>query len=176
MGTFSRAGRKRSEAQGLLGHFLNPVALRINLSEDPSFSELLRQTQRVTSEAMSHDDVPIEFLAGELMAEQDPSRHPLFTVAISLQPPMSGLHPVWSVTSMDAESGGAFWDLYLAFIEQQTGWIGRVQYNPDLFETPTIIRFVEDIKTVLESAAINPLQQLSQLRPSRMDRQGISEY
>jgi len=166
IGTFSPAGRKRSEAQGLLGHFLNPVALRIDLSEDPSFSELLRQTQRVTSEAMSHDDVPIEFLARELLSKEDPSRHPFFTVAISLQPPMSGLHEGWSVTSMDGESGGAFWDLYLAFIEQPAGLIGRVQYNPDLFETPTITRFLEDLQMLLESATLNLGQRLSELRAS----------
>jgi hypothetical protein len=163
VGTFSPAGRKRSEVQGLLGHFLNPVALRINLTGDPPFCELLRQTQRVTSEAISHDDLPIEFLARELLPRQDPSRHPFFTVAISLQPPMSDIHSGWSVTSMDAESGGAMWDLYLAFIEQPTGMLGRVQYNPDLFEESTIVRMVEDLQALLANAAANPHLRLSDL-------------
>src|SRR5439155_9783434 len=58
VGTFSPAGRKRSEVQSLLGYFLNPVSLRIDISDHPSFVQLLRRTQRITSEALSNDDVP----------------------------------------------------------------------------------------------------------------------
>jgi len=163
VGTISPAGRKRSEVQGLLGYFLNPVVLRIDFTGDPPFNELLRQTQRVTSEAISHDDLPIEFLAQELLPKQDPSRHPFFTTAISLQPPMSPIGSGWSVTSMDAASGGAMWDLYLAFIEQSTGMIGRVQYNPDLFEARTITQMVEDLQALLATAVANPRQRLSKL-------------
>jgi surfactin family lipopeptide synthetase A len=173
VGTFSSAGRQRSEVQGLLGYFLNPVALRIDLSGDPPFSELLRQTQKVTSEAISHDDLPIEFLAEELLPKRDASRHPFFTVAISLQPPIADNHSGWSVTSMDAESGGALWDLYLAFIEQPAGMMGRVQYNPDLFEESTIIDMVEDLQTLLAFVAANPHQRLSVLNappPRRKQR------
>ena len=166
LGTFSPAGRKRSEVERLLGYFLNPVAVRIDLTGDPTFSELLRQTQRVTSEALSHDDLPIEFLARELLPRQDMSRYPLFTVAISLQPPMSDIHSGWSVTSMDAESGGAMWDLYLAFIEQPTGMIGRVQYNPDLFEESTTIQMIEDLQALLGAAVLSPQKRLSNLQPS----------
>ena len=51
VGTPSPAGRKRSEVQKLLGYFLNPVALRFDLTGNPTFCELLRRTQRVTLEA-----------------------------------------------------------------------------------------------------------------------------
>src|SRR5262249_23517855 len=49
VGTFSPAGRKRSEVQSLLGYFLNPVPLRIDLSDDPSFCELLKRGSIVIS-------------------------------------------------------------------------------------------------------------------------------
>src|SRR5262249_10946255 len=42
VGTPSPAGRKRSEAQKLLGYFLNPVALRFDLTGKPTFHALLR--------------------------------------------------------------------------------------------------------------------------------------
>lgn len=163
VGSFSPAGRKRSEVQGLLGYFLNPVALRIDLSGQPSFRELLRQVQRVSSEAISHDDVPIEFLAKELKPQPDPSRHPFFTVAVSLQPPEPDIESGWNVTSMDLESGGAVWDLYLAFIDRPTGMLGRIQYNPDLFNLATIVRAIEDLQVVLEAVTLNPGQRLIDL-------------
>jgi non-ribosomal peptide synthetase component F len=164
VGTLSPAGRKRTEVQALLGYFLNPVALRVHFGSHPTFRELLRQVRSVLSEAISHDDVPIEFLARELKPKADSSRSPFFTVALSLQPPMPDLDLEWSVTSMDVESGGASWDLYIAFIDRPNGMIGRAQYNPDLFGPPAITAMLGDLRSLLESVALNPEERLSDLR------------
>src|SRR5437773_1170123 len=164
VGTLSPAGRKRSEVQALLGYFLNPVALRVHFGSHPTFRELLRQVGSVLSEAISHDDVPIEFLARELKPKADSSRSPFFTVALSLQPPMPDLDLEWSVTSMDVESGGASWDLYIAFIDRPNGMIGRAQYNPDLFERPAITAMLGDLRSLLDSVALNPERRLLDLR------------
>jgi aspartate racemase len=163
IGTPSPAGRKRSEVQRLLGYFLNPVALRIDLRGDPSFSELLRRAQKGIAGAISHDDLPIELLAKELQLKPDPSRHPFFTVAISLQPKTPDEAASWEVTSMDADSGGAVWDLYLAFIDKNDTIIGRVQYNPDLFESTTITDLLQHLAIVMESVADDPDRCISSL-------------
>jgi hypothetical protein len=164
VGTPSPAGRKRSEVQQLLGYFLCPVALRFDLTGNPDFCELLRRTHRVILEAISNDDVPIEVLAQELELKADSSRNPFFTVAMSLQPPPPQLDLQWSVTSMEVASGGAPWDLYIAFIDRADGLVGRVQYNTDLFEIDTITRMWEDLHRVLESVSANPAQPLSELK------------
>lgn len=163
VGTPSPAGRKRSEVQRLLGYFLNPVALRFDLTGVLAFRALLRQAQRVTLEALSNDDVPLELLAQELRSNPDPSRHPLFTVAISLQPPTPQLDLEWSVTSMDIESGGAPWDLYLAFIHRPSETTVRAQYNPDLFDPETIARMMSDFQTLLRAATDDPTNRISQI-------------
>ena len=163
LGTLSPAGRKRSEVLGLLGYFLNPVALRLRCGTRSSFRELLQQARRITSEAISHDDVPIEYLARELKPRTDPSRSPFFTVATSLQPPMPDLELSWRVTSMDVESGGASWDLYLAFIDGPSGLMGRAQYNPDLFEPGTIARLLDDLQGLLEACGADPAQLVQDL-------------
>ncbi len=163
VGTPSLAGRKRSEVQRLLGYFLNPVALRFDLTGEPTFRALLRQAQRVTLEALTNDDVPLEVLAQELRPNPDPSRHPFFTVAISLQPPMPQLDMEWSVTSMDIESGGAPWDLYLAFIHRPAETMVRAQYNPDLFDAETITRMIADFQTLLRAAIDDPTGRIFQI-------------
>jgi surfactin family lipopeptide synthetase A len=163
VGTPSPAGRKRSEVQKLLGYFLNPVALRFNLTGDSSFRVLLRQAQRLTLEALSNDDVPLETLAQELKACPGPGRNPFFTVAMSLQPSMPQLDMDWSVTSMDIGSGGAPWDLYLAFINRPGETVARVQYNPDLFDAETMERMIDDYQTLLRCVTDNPAVQLSQI-------------
>jgi len=157
MGTPSPAGRKRSEVQGLLGYFLNPVALRLDLADGPTFRQLLAQGRRVVAEAVGHDDVPFERLVDRLGVAGDPSRHPLFTVAISQEPPMPDLGSAWDLTPMDVTSGGARWDLYLVVDDRkERGILGRVQYNPDLFEPRAIETFLADYRRVLEDAVRHP--------------------
>lgn len=168
LGTLSPAGRKRSEVQRLLGYFLNPVALRLDFKGRPTFRDLLRQVRTTLSEAISHDDVPLEFLASQLKLETDPSRAPLFNVAVSLQPPTPDLGLNWSVTSMDVESGGASWDLYIAFIERPDRLLGRAQYNPDLFDQPAIRALLSDLQKVLEVLTRHPDEWLSEIISRRL--------
>lgn len=163
VGTFSPSGRKRSEVQGLLGYFLNPVALRVDLADDPPFVELLRRVQIAISEAISNDDVPFEEIVETLAPTPDPSRNPYFDVAMSLQPCMPDSAGAWSVTSMDAENGGAAFDLYVAFIERSEALHARVQYNPDIFEFEQIQRMIDDFQTLLSTAAEHPEARISKL-------------
>ena len=65
---------------------------------------------------------------------------------------------------MDVENGGASWDLYIAFIDRPSGMIGRAQYNPDQFELPAITAMLDDLRKLLESAALNPERRVSELR------------
>jgi surfactin family lipopeptide synthetase A len=156
LGTLSPSGRKQSEVMDLLGYFLNPVALRLNCGAHTPFDELLQHARGVVSDAISNDEVPIERLARALEGEEGlgsgPS--PFFNVAVSLQPPTPDFGLPWSVTSMDVESGGSPWPLYLAFIDRPEGIIGRVQFNPDLFEIGTIERLLEDLELFFETICL----------------------
>lgn len=161
VGTLSPAGRKRSEVGNLLGYFLNPVALRIDLSDDPTFFELLRRVQIITSEAISHDDVPFERVVEALKPVRDTSRNPYIDVAISLQPNMPDSGSLCSVTSMDAESGGSMFDLYIAFIDRRDGLHARVQYNPDIFGINQMQQMIEDLRSVLDLVTAQPQVRIS---------------
>jgi len=156
LGTLSPSGRKQSEVMDLLGYFLNPVTLRINCGAHTTFDELLHQARGVVSDAMSNDDVPIERLAQALEGQEDSSSgaSPFFNVAVSLQPPTPDLGLPWTVTSMDVESGGSPWPLYLAFIDRPEGIIGRAQFNPDLFEIGTIKRLLQDLQLFFETICL----------------------
>ncbi len=162
VGTLSPAGRKRTELQELLGYFLNPVALRFDLSSNPTFSELLQQTREVVSEAISHDEVPLEVVAKKLGVASGSSDPLPFSVAISLQPRVpEALRPEWDVTSMDAGNGGTMWNLYLAFIDCSDGVIGRAQYNSDIFREETIAQMLTDLEMLLKRFSSQPHLRLS---------------
>jgi aspartate racemase len=163
VGTLSPAGRKRSEVERLLGYFLNPVPLRVDISDDPPFAELVRRVQEIASEAISNDDVPFEQVVEIINPAADPTRNPYFSVGISLQPPMPTLASPWSITSMDAESGGAKLDLYIAFIDRPEGLHARVQFNPDIFEVESMTQMVKDFRVLLETIALYPERRASEL-------------
>jgi hypothetical protein len=163
VGTLAPSGRKQIEFQRLLGYFLNPVALRANLSGDPSFSSLIGQMRDVTLSAISNDDVPLELIAERLQVKPDPSRSLLFTVALSVAPDVPQLPHGWSMTYMDVESGGARWDLYIELNDRAGGMIGRAQYNPDLFTPSEITQTLEDFRLVLEKVIADPVRRISDL-------------
>ena len=70
---------------------------------------------------------------------------------------------------MDVGNGGAVWDLYLAFIDQPNGIIGRAQYNSEAFEDDTITRMLRDLETVLKTFSSQPQLHVSDL-PDLIER------
>lgn len=165
IGTVAPAGRKRSEVQNLMGYFLNPVPLRMVLSGDPTFRELLLRARETISEAIANDDVPLECLEKETRH----SKQPLFDVAISLAPALSDLPSGWDQTFMDAESGGSRWPLYLALSERPAGLLGRAQYNPDVFSAKTVTRMIAQWRDILKVAVARPELRLSDLPSYHFD-------
>ena len=170
IGTVAPAGRKRAEFQKLLGYFLNPVPLRLDLSGDPNFTSLLRRAQKTTMGAISHDDVPLEHLARKFISKPDPSRHPFFQNVISLAPSLAPLPAGWSMTPMDVESGGARWDLYLELSDRPEGALGRAQYNPDIYDPSAMKQLLADFEKVLQRAAKNPESKLSAILTAAFEK------
>ena len=56
------ANRNRAETEGLIGFFVNMLALRADLSGDPSFRALLGRVREVALGAFEHQDLPLEML------------------------------------------------------------------------------------------------------------------
>ncbi|MFJ9605227.1 condensation domain-containing protein [Kitasatospora sp. NPDC101176] len=73
-------GRNRPELEGLIGFFNSTVALRADLSGDPSVAGFLRRVRTVVLEALEHQEIPFDKVVQALTAERDPGRSPLFDV------------------------------------------------------------------------------------------------
>ena len=75
------AGRSRSELEGIVGYFVNPLVIRARLSGDLTFCTHLDQVRDCVLDALAHQDYPFPLLVEQLQLRRDPSRSPLFQVA-----------------------------------------------------------------------------------------------
>jgi hypothetical protein len=145
IGTLSSAGRKIPECEGLLGYFLNPVALNFELPEAIPFREVLAQARDLVFGAISNDDIPFEELEKELGWHG--SKGTCLRTAISLQPESVALPKGWRVTTMDASLSWSRWDFYVAFVHSESGLEGRAEFDPRIMDKPealaTVNRFLE---------------------------------
>ena len=136
------AGRNRLETEGLIGFFVNTLALRTDLSGDPGFVELLGRVRETTLQAYEHQDVPFEKLVEELQSERDLSRTPLFQVMFALQNAADEkiALPELEISLEGSEQPLAKFDLTLELSERDGQLVGAVEYNTDLFAAATIKR------------------------------------
>ena len=79
------AGRTRREVEPLIGFFVNTLALRLDLSGNPTVSRLLERVRCATLDALDHQDVPFQKLVQELQPERTTSHTPIFQVMFVLQ-------------------------------------------------------------------------------------------
>lgn len=146
------AGRNRLETEGLIGLFVNTLVLRTNVSHNPTFRELLQRVRETTLEAYAHQDLPF----GELVQDLQPPRmrhiHPLVQILFVFQnAPMEEVNlPYLSFSAHEVENGSAKFDLLLELREIKAGLQGRIEYNMDLFDAPSIARMVGHFHTILQ--------------------------
>ncbi|MFD2168469.1 amino acid adenylation domain-containing protein [Tumebacillus lipolyticus] len=170
------ANRNRSEIEHLIGFFVNTLVHRNDLSGNPTFAELLNRVSQVTLDAYAHQDLPFERLVEEIQPDRSLSYNPLFQVVFVLQnAPMDGLSlPGLELHAVEADNDAnvdftlsltntSKFDLTLYIVEEAGGFVGRFEYNSDLFEAATIERMSGHYLTLLESIVDNPAQKIAEL-------------
>ena len=159
------ANRTRPELEELIGFFANTLALRADLSGNPTFRELLSKVKEVALGAYANQDMPFEKLVEELRPERSLSHNPIFQVLFSLQNAagrtfqLKGLE----LSQLDSHSGMAKFDLSLFMQEGPEGLVGRAEFNTDLFDSLTIARMLGHFRVLLEAIVENPGIRLRQL-------------
>ncbi len=181
------AGRTLPELGPLVGYFVNALALRADLSGEPSFERLLERTRRAALEGMEHGDLPFPLIAERLRPVRDPARSPIFQAMLVLQqgrpqdPPglaafslgeagarleLTGL----PLESVRLEERRAQFDLTLRLADDGRGGLGvSLEHNADLFDGETAERMLGHTLTLLQGAVAapeTPVWQLPLLSPA----------
>jgi amino acid adenylation domain-containing protein len=159
------ANRGRPEVEGLIGFFVNLLALRADLGGDPPFSALLDRLRRGALEDFAHDDFPFEKVVDAVAPGRDLSRAPLVQVVFALQPALAALElaPGLQMEVEEVHNGTSKFDLTLFVEEGPAGFEARAEYASDLFDAATAQRLLERLRVVLAGAAADPETPLSRL-------------
>ncbi|HYG63154.1 MAG TPA: amino acid adenylation domain-containing protein, partial [Thermoanaerobaculia bacterium] len=167
------AGRGAPELQGLVGYFVNPVALRAGLAGEPTVAELVARTGRTAVEALEHSDWPFALLVERLRPVRDPARPPLFQVMLVMQGALPGDDaglPAFALgeagarlalggvalESVRIEERRAQVDLLLRVAVTDEGLGLSLEFNSDLFDGPTADRMLGHFRTLLDGAVAEP--------------------
>ena len=158
------ANRNRGEIEPLIGMFVNTLVLRANLSDNPTFRELLNQVRETTLEAYAHQDFPFEKLVEELKIERNLSHNPLVQVAFALQ--NTKMEP-WNLPGLRVSQMLDFdftrFDLEVHLMEVSSGLEVYCTYSTDIFEPDTIDRMMKHFQVLLEAVVTHPEQKVLQL-------------
>ena len=156
-------GRNSPEIEPLIGFFLNSIALRIDVSGDPSFRDLLARVKTVTLGAYEHQELPFEKLVEELQPERSPSYNPIFQVMLALRTDSETRLGDLEVSPFVVPQQTAKVDLTLFVMEKPEGLRVTFEYNTDLFDAATIVRALEHFENILEGVTAHPDRSLSEI-------------
>ena len=136
-------GRDRPELGALIGMFVNPVVLRIDLGGEPTGAELVGRVRRTVLDATEHAAVPFQAVVGVVRTRRDPGVQPLYQLGVNLLPG-SGLEPSVATTAQD--------DLGLDLAPTE----GRLRYRTALFDAATAGAVVARYLALLDALVAGP--------------------
>jgi len=167
------AARSRPEWDALVGHFANPVIMRANFGDDPTFRELCSRAGATVVRAIEHQDFPFPLLVERLRIIRDPARSPLFQAMISFERPhraegrnspafvfggeaVRRLLGQLEIEPIPLLNDSSQFDLTLALRESESNLFATLEYNTDLFDDSTIDRWIRHFLILLEGATKDP--------------------
>jgi amino acid adenylation domain-containing protein len=150
VGTPMRA-RTQPELEGLIGLFVNTVALTTAVEPSMSFLELLGRVREVTLDAFTNQDVPLDALG---------IRPPMMRALFSLQDATARPLRMGELTIVQehALAPVAATELMLWVMESRTSMLLMLNFASDLFDVATARRWLRELDTVLEQVLRAPGQ------------------
>jgi amino acid adenylation domain-containing protein len=148
--------REPAELETVIGPILNPLVLRFNVADDPTFAELVTRARSAVLDGHTNQQVPFELIVQTLKPDRSLGHSPLFQVAVVL-------HNAPNAGAMQIHGGGSIYDVTMFAVERQGVMTGALEYRSDLYDAPTIARIDAQIQALLHAAVRNPATTVSML-------------
>ncbi|MEY9095024.1 amino acid adenylation domain-containing protein [Paenibacillus sp. RC84] len=139
------AGRDHADTHGMIGMFVNTLALRTRPARDKTVRAYMTELHNHVVEALSRQTYPFEELVEGLKADSDRSRNPLFDAMFVLQNMDRAVMEADGLVfgEMPFEAGTSKFDLTLEAVEREAEIELQLEYATDLFHEETARRMAE---------------------------------
>jgi amino acid adenylation domain-containing protein/FkbH-like protein len=155
--------RRRLEGKSPAANPENPIALRCDLSGNPSFRELQHRIALMTQEAFEHGALPFANLVDRLYPRQSANYTPIFqTMFIVEEEPLSSASDL-APTPSELELRTSRYDLILRLTSGSRGLNGWLEYSTALFDESRIARMAVHFATLFRAALSHPEEGISRL-------------
>lgn len=174
------ANRNHAGTEGLVGFFINQLALRGDLTGDPTFSALLQRVRTQVLDAFKHQELPFSKLVEALNPPRSLAYNPLFQVKLVLQnQPASQLHmPGLTFVPERIEHGQSQLDVHLSVEEEHGALACTLKYSTDLLDATSAKALVDAFTALLEQVVATPeqpVQALAQPLKQRIHEQHLQQ-
>ncbi len=161
----SSANRGRAEIEGLIGFFVNTLALRIDLSDSPTVAALIERVKIQTLNAQAHQDIPFEQVVEIVQPPRSLAHAPLFQVMFDWQNTPGGKLslPGLSLAPVDVARASAQFDLSLSLQEDGDAIVGSLEYATALFDQDTVARYLGYWQALLAGMVADDSQAVARL-------------
>ncbi|MEV7629533.1 condensation domain-containing protein [Actinoplanes sp. NPDC089786] len=165
------AGRTEDGLEDLIGFFGNTLLLRTDVSDDPTFADLLDRVRRTDLAAFEHQDVPFDHLVEVLNPVRSSAYQPLVQVMMTLQNAPAGYGGLdgLRVSAVRVTTGTAKFDLSMSVSErwgangEPAGLNVYAEFAVDLFDRATVESLMSRWALMLGAAAGSPGRRVGSL-------------
>ncbi|HDS1684031.1 TPA: amino acid adenylation domain-containing protein, partial [Pseudomonas putida] len=146
------ANRRQAEVDGLIGMFVNSIAVRVDTSGAPDVGTLLARVKAAVLEAQAHQDLPFEQVVEAVRPQRSLAHTPLYQVSLDWDaaPEHQALQlGALAVTPLGGQARVAKFDLSLSMGEGAEGFSGGIVFATALFDRATVERYVGYLEQLL---------------------------
>ncbi|HXI92646.1 MAG TPA: amino acid adenylation domain-containing protein, partial [Blastocatellia bacterium] len=156
------ANRQYGETEGLIGMFVNTLALRSKVEPNDTFAELFAKVKATCLEAYENQDAPFEKVINSLRLQRNLAISPLVQVMMILQNVDMGT-PDPHIQRYPVDSGISKFDLTIELTETSEGLAGLIEYSTALYKPQTIARMAEHFTALCHAITVTPAAKIGDL-------------
>ncbi len=168
------ANRNRAEFEKLIGFFVSNLALRTNLSGDPTVREALRRVRAVALDGFAHSEVPFDRVVEVLHPERNLGRSPIFQTMFVLQhwPQTDVAANNLHIRRIESDTGIARYDISVDALKKDGSLTFYFSFNSDLFDIDTVGKITQHYRMILSEMIRHPdrsINALNMLTPAETE-------
>ncbi|OAB42666.1 non-ribosomal peptide synthetase, partial [Paenibacillus glacialis] len=151
------AGRSHVDVEGLIGMFVNTVAVRTRPEDAQTLGEFVNLLHHEVLLALEHQEYPFEELVERLAIEKDQSRNPLFDTMFILQNMDQSVLKAGELTfvQLQFDPGVSKFDLTMIAAESGNEIVFTLEYATSLFHEETIQRLARHYRAIVSEMTVS---------------------